>query len=59
MARAEVTPLGKVLLIGYARLWAATATSGTRGACVVSADKAPRRARSMGARGSGMFNGVT
>ena len=59
MARAEVTPLEKVLLIGCARLWAATATSGTRGACVVSSDQAPRRARSMGARGSGLFNGVT
>ena len=59
LARAEVTPLEKVLLIGCARLWAATATSGTRGACVVSADQAPRRARSMGARGSGIFNGVT
>jgi len=34
-ARAEVTPLAKVLLIGCARRWAATATSGTRGACVV------------------------
>ena len=52
-------PRGKVLLIGCARLWAATATSGTWGACVVSADQAPRRARSMGARGSGIFNGVT
>ena len=30
-ARAEVTPLEKALLIGCARLWAATATSGTRG----------------------------
>ena len=59
VARAEVTPLEKVLLIGCARRWAATATSGTRGACVVSADQAPRRARSMGARGSGIFNGVT
>ena len=58
-ARAEVTPLEKVLLIGCARLWAATAMSGTRGACVVSSDQAPRRARSMGARGSGLFNGVT
>ena len=56
---ALLTPLEKVLLIGCARLWAATATSGTRGACVVSADQAPRRARSMGARGSGIFNGVT
>ena len=35
LARAEVTPLEKVLLIGCARLWAATAMSGTRGACVV------------------------
>ena len=59
LARAEVTSLEKVLLIGCARLWAATATSGTRGACVVSADQAPRRAGSMGARGSGLFNGVT
>ena len=58
-ARAAVTPLEKVLLIGCARLWAATAMSGTRGACVVSSDQAPRRARSMGARGSGLFNGVT
>ena len=58
-ARAEVTPLEKALLIGCARRWAATATSDTRGACVVSADQAPRRARSMGARGSGIFNGVT
>ena len=58
-ARAEVTPLEKALLIGCARLWAATAMSGTRGACVVSSDQAPRRARSMGARGSGLFNGVT
>ena len=58
-ARAEVTPLEKALLIGCAGLWAANATSGTRGACVVSADQAPRRARSMGARGSGIFNGVT
>ena len=58
-ARAEVTPLEKVLLISCARRWAATATSGTRGACVVSSDQAPRRARSMGSRGSGLFNGVT
>ena len=58
-ARAAVTPLEKVLLIGCARLWAATAMSGTRGACVVLSDQAPRRARSMGARGSGLFNGVT
>ena len=58
-ARAEVTPLEKVLLIGCARLWAATATSGTQGACVISADQAPRRARSMGARGGDIFNGVT
>ena len=52
-------PLEKVLLIGFACLWTATTTSGTRGACVVSADQAPRRARSMGACGSGIFNGVT
>ena len=59
-ARAEVTPLEKVLLIGCARLWVATATSGTRGACVVSAaDQAPCRARSMGARGSGISGGET
>ena len=58
-ARAEVTPLEKAFLIGCACRWAATATSGTRGACVASADQAPRRARSMGARGSGIFNGVT
>ena len=59
--RSPPSPLEKALLIGCARLWAATATatSGTRGACVVSADQAPRRARSMGARGSGIFNGVT
>ena len=59
-ARAEVeaTPLEKALPNGCARLWAATATSGTRGACAVSADQAPRRARSIGARGSGIFNGV-
>ena len=30
------------MLIGCARLWAATATSGTQGACVVSADQASR-----------------
>ena len=59
MARAEVTSLGKVLLIGCARLWAATATSGTRGACVVSADQAPRRAGSMCGRGNEIANGVT
>ena len=58
-ARAEVTSLEKVLLIGCARLWAATATSGTRGACVVSADQAPRRAGSMCGRGNEIANGVT
>ena len=56
--RFEVTPLEKVLLIGCARRWVATATSGTRGACVVSADQAPRRARSMRLRESGISNGV-
>ena len=58
-ARAEVTSLEKVLLIGCARLWAVTATSGTQGACVVSADQAPRRAGSMRGRGNEIFNGVT
>ena len=56
---AEVTSLEKALLIGCARLWAATGTSGTRGACVVSADQAPRRAGSMCGRGNEIANDVT
>ena len=48
----------EIYLIIRARPWAATAMPGTRGACVVSADQAPHRARSMRARGGDIFNGV-
>lgn len=49
----------KICLIIRARRWAATAMSGTRGVCVVSAGQAPYRARSMRAPGGDIFNGVT
>ena len=58
-AQAEVTSLEKVCLTSCACLWGTTAMSGTRGVCVVSADQAPYRARSMRARGGDIFNGVT
>ena len=57
-ARAAIATTEKICLIIRARRWAATAMSGTRGACVVSADQAPHRARSMRARGGDIFNGV-
>ena len=58
-ARAAIATTEKICLIIRARRWAATAMSGTRGVCVVSAGQAPYRARSMRARGGDIFNGVT
>ena len=59
MAGVKITPIQKVSLISCARPLVPTAPPSTRGACLMAADQAPRRARSMCARGKRLFNGVT
>ena len=57
-AEVKITPIQKVSLISRARPLVPTAPPSTRGACLMAADQAPRRARSMRARGKRHFNGV-
>ena len=51
-AQVETTPLQKAPLISCARLLVTYAPPSTRGGFLMAADQAPRRARSMRARGS-------
>ena len=51
-AGVKVRGVQKISLISCARLLVATAPPGTRRALLMAADQAPRRARSMRARGS-------
>ena len=58
-AKVKITPVQKVSLISCARPLVTTAPPSARGACLMAADQAPRRARSMRLRSSHIFNGVT
>ena len=59
MAKAKITPIQKVSLLNCARPLVTTAPPSARGACLMAADQAPLRARSMRLRSSHIFNGVT
>ena len=59
LAEVKITPIQKVSLISCARPLVTTAPPSARGACLMAADQAPRRARSMRLRSSHIFNGVT
>ena len=56
-AQVAVATADKFSLISCARVWAAAALWGARGARVVSADQAPHRTRSMHDREINIFNG--
>ena len=58
-AKVKITPIQKVSLISCARPLVTTAPPSARGACLMAADQAPLRARSMRLRSSHIFNGVT
>ena len=58
-AEVKTTPIQKAPLISCALPLVPTAPPSTRGACLMTTDRAPRRARSMCARGKRLFNGVT
>ena len=58
-SKAKITPIQKVPLMSCARPLVSTAPPSARGACLMAAVQAPRRARSMRLRSSQIFNGVT